>query len=402
MTEVRGLEFTCSRPDSVERFNQALTHYLASSATTMAELDELLSKDPDMPMAVMFRACLLKLAADPRLNATITQIVEKLKERKDLNEREVLHREALSLWAGNQMNKAAEVYDTLIRLYPKDMLALRIAHYLHFYGQGGSAMAQSLTAAVRSWQPEEAFFGYLKGMECFALEEMGHYDEAEIAGRAALNINPADIWAAHAVTHIMQMQGRFEEGITLIDSLRANWLHVNNFVNHLYWHEALLFIGLKQPDQALRIYDQLLVRPIQDDFYLDVCNAASLLWRLVMLGVPVGERWEQLHEISNSRVVDDELVFATLHYLMAPAALGDQEAMQRGLDSIQAWSNRHDTQASVCRNVGLGLAEIICHLNQEEPKAAAKNLLDIQPRIHQIGGSHAQRHLFDQMIEFYA
>ena len=121
-----------------------------------------------------------------------------------------------------------------------------------------------------------------------------------------------------------------------------------------------------------------------------------------MLGVPVGDRWEQLHEISNNRVGDDELVFATLHYLMAPASLGDQEAMQRGLDSIQAWSNRHDTQASICRNVGLGLAEVICQLNQEEPKAAAKNLLDIQPRIHQIGGSHAQRHLFDQMIEFYA
>ena len=402
MRDELGLDYTSSHGDSTVIFNQALTRYLASDATSMAHLEELLSQDPEMPMAMMFRAYLLKLAADPRFKVTVDQCVDALAKRTGLNAREKLHREALELWRDNQLEQAVQAFDNLICLYPKDMLAIRVAHYLHFYGQGGNAMISSLAEVVRSWQPDEPFYGYLKGMECFALEELGKYAEAELAGREALEINPADIWAAHAVAHIMQMQARFNEGVSFIDSLKAKWRDANNFVNHMHWHQALQYIGLGQSDEALRIYDELLIGPIKDDFYLDVCNSASLLWRLTMLGVDIGKRWQNLHEISRRRVEDDELVFSTLHYLMAPAVLGDEDAMKRCLNSIENWSARPGTQSLVCRNVGMALAEAICQLGRGESEAAARQMASIQPQISQIGGSYAQRHLFDQMIEHYA
>ena len=402
MQDELGLEYTSSHAESAVLFNQALTRYLASDATTMSQLEDVLFADPEMPMAMMFRAYLLKLAADPRFKVRIDQCLDTLVQRTDLNEREILHREALTLWRDNQMEEAAHAFDNIICQYPRDMLAIRVAHYLHFYGQGGNAMIGSLAEVVRSWQPDERFYGYLKGMECFALEELGEYAESESAGREALTINPADIWAAHAVTHIMQTQGRFMEGVSLIESLKTNWLHANNFVNHMHWHQALQYIGLGQLDQALRIYDELLIDPIKDDFYLDVCNSASLLWRLVMLGVDVGDRWQHLHEISSQRVEDDELIFSTLHYLMAPAVLGDEDAMKRCLNNIETWSARPETQSLVCRNVGMTLAEAICQLSRGESAAAARQMASIQPQISQIGGSHTQRHLFEQMIEHYA
>ena len=400
MHDELGLEYTNENEHSATLFNQALNSYLASDATTMTRLEELLSSDPEMPMAIMFKAYLLKLAADPRFKSTINECVDTLIKRTDLNAREQLHRQALALWKDNQFDKAVKVFDELIKLYPRDMLAIRIAHYLHFYGEGGGAMVKSISAAARSWQSHEPFFGYLKGMECFALEEIGEYVEAESVGREALEINPADIWAAHAVTHIMQMQGRFAEGVDFVDTQKPNWLNANNFVNHLHWHQALLYIGLGETNEALRIHDELLVEPLSDDFYLDVCNAASLLWRLAMLGVDVGERWYHLHDTSRQRIEDDELVFATLHYLMAPAAIGDAEAMKRCLDNFQNWSARPETQSIVCRKVGETLANIICQLGQGESDAAQK-LAGIRPQIYRIGGSHAQRDLFDQMIEHY-
>ena len=170
----------------------------------------------------------------------------------------------------------------------------------------------------------------------------------------------------------------------------------------MHWHQALQYIGLGQLDQVLRIYDELLIDPIKDDFYLDVCNSASLLWRLVMLGVDVGDRWQHLHEISSQRVEDDELIFSTLHYLMAPAVLGDEDAMKRCLNNIETWSARPETQSLVCRKVGMTLAEAICQLSRGESEAAARQMASIQPQISQIGGSHTQRHLFEQMIEHYA
>ena len=402
MRDELGLDYTSSQPDDTKIFNQILTRYLSSDATTMASLEEFLTKNPEMPMAMMLRAYLLKLAADPRFKVPINQCVDTLATRTDLNEREKLHREALTLWRDNQLLRAVETFDKIISLYPKDILAIRVAHYLHFYGQGNSAMVDSLAKVVGNWRPDETFYGYLKGMECFALEELGEYAQAELAGREALSINSTDIWAAHAVTHIMQMQGRFNEGVLLIDSLRNNWHDANNFVNHMHWHLALLNIGLGDSDQALRIYDDFLIEPIKDDFYLDICNSASLLWRLVMLGIDVGDRWQHLHEISRHRVEDDELVFSTLHYLMAPAVLGDQETISRCLNNIETWSARTDTQSLVCRKVGVTLAEAICQLNQGESKFAVEKLAGIQPQISQIGGSHAQRHLFEQMIEYYA
>ena len=68
---------------------------------------------------------------------------------------------------------------------------------------------------------------------------------------------------------------------------------------------------------------------------------------------------------------------------------------------MEKWSTRSETQSIVCRNVGIPLAEAICKLSRGETETAARQIASIQPEIFRIGGSHAQRHLFDQMIEHY-
>ena len=131
MKDDLGLNYTDRHSASEEQFNRALTCYLASETNTMAILDELLANDPDMPMAAIFKGCLMKLAADPRLDKAIQRTFQNVSRQKDLNDREVMHCEALGLWSTNQMDKASNTYDQLIQNYPKDMLALRVAHYLH-------------------------------------------------------------------------------------------------------------------------------------------------------------------------------------------------------------------------------------------------------------------------------
>lgn len=157
-------------------------------------------------------------------------------------------------------------------------------------------MRRSLAGAVNAWSPGERYYGYLKGMESFALEESGDYAAAEASGRQAIELNRSDIWAAHAVTHVYQMQGRFSEGIRFIESLSGEWAGANNFVNHMHWHKALLFIGNGDLEAAIQLYDNYLVQPLADDFYLVVCNAASLLWRFDMLGISTAQKWQQLIE----------------------------------------------------------------------------------------------------------
>ncbi|MBD3648435.1 MAG: tetratricopeptide repeat protein, partial [Pseudomonadales bacterium] len=272
-----GLHYSCRDADSIERFNLALESYLASRNDTMPALDELVARNEDMAMAHCFRGYLLKLASDPRFAQPIRDVLDRLGRQYDaLNNREKQHVDVLRAWTRNRTDEALQRAESLLVDYPRDMLALRVAHYLHFYAGAAGDMRDSVSRSVAVWKPEEPFYGYLLGMLSFGLEEAGDYEGAERAGKQAVELNPGDIWAAHAVTHVFQMQHRFDEGIPWIEQLVPNWNRTNNFVYHLHWHKALLYLGLNRPDVALDIYDDLLEAPIADDFYLDVCNAASL------------------------------------------------------------------------------------------------------------------------------
>ncbi|MBT6891678.1 MAG: tetratricopeptide repeat protein [Gammaproteobacteria bacterium] len=401
MHDELGLDYTTDNPTSLQLFTEALENYLASSAQVMPCLERLFEQDPTMPMALLFRAYLLKLAADPRFRAAIQQCFDSVSARPDLNDREQRYLKALSLWQADQMAEAAAVFDDIVLNYPKDMLALRMAHYLHFYGNGGRQMMESLQVALQHHEANDRYYGFLKGMHSFALEESGRYPEAEAAGLEALDINRKDIWAAHAVTHVYQMQSRFEEAIRFIESLLPEWTSANNFVYHLHWHKALLHIGLGNLDQALNVYDETLVEPLADDFYLDVCNATSLLWRLEMSGVKVGDRWAPLHELSKNRVQDNELVFTSLHYLITPAILGDAKTVKAGLDHFHHWSNAKTSQGTVAKIVGETMATALTKLASEQKCEGVTLMQSVQNEIYRIGGSHAQRHLFDQLINTY-
>ncbi|MBT3624505.1 MAG: tetratricopeptide repeat protein [Gammaproteobacteria bacterium] len=402
MHDELGLDYTTDNPTSLQLFTEALENYLASSAQVMPCLERLFEQDPTMPMALLFRAYLLKLAADPRFRAAIQQCFDSVSARPDLNDREQRYLKALSLWQADQMAEAAAVFDDIVLNYPKDMLALRMAHYLHFYGNGGRQMMESLQVALQHHEANDRYYGFLKGMHSFALEESGRYPEAEAAGLEALDINRKDIWAAHAVTHVYQMQSRFEEAIRFIESLLPEWTSANNFVYHLHWHKALLHIGLGNLDQALNVYDETLVEPLADDFYLDVCNATSLLWRLEMSGVKVGDRWAPLHELSKNRVQDNELVFTSLHYLITPAILGDAKTVKAGLDHFHHWSNAKTSQGTVAKIVGETMAKAVAKLASEQKHEGVTLMQSVQNQIYRIGGSHAQRHLFDQLINSYS
>jgi tetratricopeptide (TPR) repeat protein len=402
-SDTLGNQYTASRQASIASIDAVLEAYLGSAQSVMPLLDNLIEADPQMPMALCLRTYLLKLASDPRFNSPIKAGLTLLTEQAGaLNHREQLHLRALTSWTANQLLDTIETLELLLNSYPKDMLALRLAHYLHFYAGDTVNMRDSVNRSVAVWQDTDPYYGYLLGMQSFGLEETGDYTGAEALGKQAIDINPRDIWAGHAVTHVLQMQQRYREGISWVESLTPHWDATNNFAYHLYWHKGLYYLGTGELDAALALYDQHLVDVLSDDFYLDICNAASLLWRLEMRGVDVGKRWQALQSVSAARVTDDELIFSTLHYLMAPARLNDQPAIDRALTHLQQWSQASTTQGEICRDVGLPVANALISIGRGDVKKAASGLHAIQDKLYLIGGSHAQRDLFTQLQHYYA
>jgi len=376
--------------------------YLGNLNNVMPKLDALLESDSTMPMALVLRGYLLKLSGDPKFTRAIEHVLSQLLENNNQNKRESLHVAAFQAWTENHNDKAQLILETILKTDQKDMLALRIAHYMHFYAGTADQMRDSVKRAIQVWREGDRFYAYLLGMYSFGLEESGHYEEAESVGRNAVQLNPKDLWASHAVTHVFEMQKRSDEGIAWLEDLIPQWTETNNFVYHLHWHKALFYIGKGEHKAALELYDLHMISPLADDFYLDVCNATSLLWRLEMLGVDVGDRWQTLTRYAENRIYDDELVFSSLHYLMVPARLQDALLLDAALKHYQSWSKKDTHQGDICRLVGLPLAESIMQFSAGEYAKANQTISLIQKNIVKIGGSHAQRRLFDEFNAYAA
>jgi hypothetical protein len=98
-------------------------------------------------------------------------------------------------------------------------LALRFAHFQHFYNGDSRQMRDSIARVLPSLDSYTRDYSFVQGMYCFALEEAGEYDRAEPFGRAAVEANPTDAWAVHAVAHVMEMQGRHRDGVAWVAGL---------------------------------------------------------------------------------------------------------------------------------------------------------------------------------------
>ena len=312
--------------------------------------------------------------------------------------RERSHLRALAAWVAGDMRAAVEAWDAALTAGPRDVVALKVSQFVLSYLGESERMRETVARVLPSWPADVPGCGFVLGCDAYALEETGHYARAEAQGRRAVELNPSDIWAAHAVAHVAEMQGRLEDGVTWIASLADRWHQCNNFRFHLRWHEALFHLDLERHGRVLELYDQD-IRPESSDEYLDLSNAVSLLWRLEQAGVEVGARWHELADRARGHVDDHALVFADLHYLMALAAVADADAVARFLASCEQFAaTRRGTQTVVMAEVGLPLARGVVAHRYGWHGDVVELVLPVYREIRRIGGSHAQRDVFQQLV----
>ena len=296
------------------------------------------------------------------------------------------------------MEKATDIWESILLDHPNDGFALRLANFTHFYSGDGRRIRDSLARVLPRWSEDHPDYGFVLGMYAFGLEESREYKKAEGYGRRAVEINPADAWSVHSVAHVLEMTERHEEGIAWVKGLEADWDTVNNFRFHLHWHRCLYHLERYEFDEVLSIYDKQVVSDIASDFYLDICNASSLLWRLEMFGVDVGDRWKELAEVSRTHIQDTDLIFVSLHYLMALVSAGDREAADEMIENIRKWSTLGDTQAEICARVGLSLAEGLRDARAGNHAGAIEKIGAVRYQMDAIGGSAAQRDVFQMIL----
>ena len=100
---------------------------------------------------------------------------------------------------------------------------MQTAHLLDFYRGDALNLRNRISRVLPHWSAGVPHYSYILGMHAFGLEECNQYLEAEMTGRKALELQPGDGWAVHAVVHVMEMQGRADEGIDWLESREVGW-----------------------------------------------------------------------------------------------------------------------------------------------------------------------------------
>ena len=400
MLDARGLETTAASDAAVRNFDATLAQYLRFGTETGDRLKDTLAEDPDMVLAHCVKGYFFMLFCVPALVAKARRSLDAARRsagERGATDRERRHLDALDAWIRGEFEQAVAHFEAILAEHPRDIVALKLAHYLHFYLGDDENLRDSIGRVLHAWDDTVEGYGYVLGMQAFALEESGAYDEAERAGRSAVERNPADLWAVHAVAHVMEMQDRRREGIAWVRESEPRLGECNNFGYHLWWHLSLFHLELEDVESVLRLYDERMRVDLSDE-YLDICNATSMLWRLEERGIDVGDRWNELAQRCEARTGDHEMVFPDVHYMLALAAGGRDAAVERMLDSMRAFAEGPATQQVVTRTVGVALGRAVAHWYRGEYTEVVDVLAPVRYRLPLIGGSHAQRDLFHQIL----
>jgi tetratricopeptide (TPR) repeat protein len=394
------LPLTCHVPGAVAAYERAVFSLLAHRADTLTQLDEALRIDPAFALPQLIRGFALRLLCRADLLPAAREalaLAERSFTERGRTPREALIADALRAWCAGDVDGAIASLSRCAEAHPACLVSMKLHHALCFLHGKHQLMRRGLERTLQQLSPDVPAYSYVLGCHAFALEETGAYREAMRHARSAIEHCPDDAWAYHALLHVLTMQDQSADGLRFVRQRGQRFAGGNNFIAHIAWHHALFAIAEGELDEALSLYDSEISAALGRD-YRDLANCASLLYRLTRAGVDVGSRWQALADLSEPRIGDHQLAFADAHYLLALLGAGRQRQAARFVEGMRAaGAARIDHDALVLRRVGLPLAEGMLALFGGEPKRAL-TLLPLGSRSLQLGGSHAQRELFEQFV----
>lgn len=393
-TDQQGNRLTGATPEAAILFDRAVAMFNIYQGDPFSCLDEAIQASPEFVMAHVLKAELLALATEPAANNMALAIVEKLKTMP-LSEREASHVMALKhLLAGHWVD-AAVAMDRHNMEYPQDIVAIQFGHLLDFYRANRRNLRDRLARILPRWTDDLPGYPVLLGMYAFGLEECGDYAKAEATGRRALKLQPLDCWAHHAVAHVMEMQGRAEEGIDWMLSREPHWSGEGNFFKvHNWWHRALFHLELDQMDQALALYDDA-VRRNNSTIALELIDASALLWRLGLAGVDVGDRWQEVADTWEQHADGSTYPFNDWHAAMAYLGAGRHQDVENLLARLRTTSQGRNDIANWNRHHALPLVEGFAAFWREDYATAVDRLHGARYIVNSFGGSNAQHDIID-------
>lgn len=390
----QGNAVTGATLEAAELYDDAVAAFQIYSGDPVALADAAIDKAPAFTMAHILKSWLFAVSTELEATAAASEIVMHAKSLGH-DEREAFHIAALDNLLRGEWSRAAVTLDFLSMQYPRDILALQVGQLLDFFRGDARNLRNRIARAMPHWTPDIPGYSLVLGMHSFGLEEAGDYLKAEETGRRALAMNPRDCWAHHAVAHVMEMQGRPEDGIGWMTTREAYWSAEDNFFQvHNWWHKALFHLDLDQSAEAIAIYDAHIVAGAST-VAVDLVDAAAMLWRLKMTGVDVSDRCISIADRWSLHADGRLYGFNDWHAAMVYLGAGREKEVEELLSTCRQQSAGGSESAGWAATIALPLIEGFQAWHRGDFSQAVERLHPVRRFAHAFGGSHAQRDIID-------
>jgi tetratricopeptide (TPR) repeat protein len=389
-TDRWGVRVQAGDGAAVALLDQAIEELVSLSGAPVGGAAAAIAADGTLALARIYRAYLSLYGMKAEDVAEAATLIKPL-ETGPLAPREAHHLAAARAWADGDWQAAALALERALVANPRDLLALKTAQDLYFFLGNRLELRDVAARVLPAWPETDPAWGYVQGIWAFGLEENGDYRGSETAARNSLARNQKDVWGVHALAHVFEMEGRHEPGVSFLSSSSPDWAG-SYFAVHNWWHLGLYLLELGRANDALALYHER-VRAATSTEWLDIVDAAALLWRLSLYGTDVTAPAAALANDISDLVDVPVYLFNDWHAVMTFGLAGDHARNGRVLAA-----NRHQarpTSKQAAERAGHRLLEGFAAFAAGQPGVAVDLLIDIRPEAHAVGGSHAQRDVID-------
>ncbi len=390
--DARGCPITGASPRALEHFESALAAFQLCRGDPLAQLRDAIAESPAFAMARMFEAY-LRLGGRNPAGADIGANILGDINAGGLNSRERGYFAALAAAVAGEYEAASGLLGSLLHEYPRDALALQVAHSFDYVRGDAHSLRSRVETVLPAWSAEIPGYHAVLSMLAFGLEECGEYGRAEETALHALQLEPRDVRAHHAVAHILEMQGRALEGVYWMKSRASHWAGEGPMATHHSWHLALFQLEAEGGQRALETYDRY-IGP-GTGAISDLIDASALLWRLHLREMELAGRWRALAERWAPHAGDAYCAFNDVHAMMAYVGAQRWDLAHVLLAAQTRRILRSGSNSDMTRVAGLPACRALQAFGRGDYAAAEDLLSRLPPAAHRMGGSQAQRDVLE-------
>jgi hypothetical protein len=393
-----GLPLTAASGEAVADYVAGIDLLLSANTGADALLERAIAADPDFALAHIALARLRQLQARmPEARAAVER-ARSLSGRGSGRERG--HIETIALAIGGAAAGALAMVRAHAAEYPRDALPLSLAlgvfGLLGFSGRRDHHQAQLslLEELAPYWGEDWWFLGYLG----WAQIETGAVAAGTELVERSLALNPRNAHGAHQRVHGYFEAGDATAGADFIGHWLEGYERAGHLHCHLSWHLALFELARGNSERAKAVYfDSIRPSVALSVPMLSLADSASFLWRWRLYGMapPLDDAWTEVAAHAHRHFPRASLAFADLHAAFAEAASGDDENLRGRVAGLEGLARDGRLPPG---EVAPALCAAAAALGRGDNETAAQLLEAASPDLPRVGGSHAQREVFEDSL----